>query len=768
MNRFAILLALGAAACSQPPGSSTSAGSSGTTSAAAPTSGSSTGGRGSAASGGSTGGHGSATSGASTGSHSSGATGTAGTTGRVGTSGGSTTGSTGGATAGSSGGATSVAVLPSGDGVNCVQNPGECRSIPWEAGSDLWNGGVLPSYPPTTCAGLHADGTTDDGPAIQACIDAAPTGTAVVLPAATYLIDTPVQIASQVALRGAGMGQTILVVGQSFMAGQANQYSSPLETQSFETDGDGTIAADGSVQTGGTNIYPSPTWMQPSNGYLLSGSPLKGDTTVTLTNAADFTALSAFFGKHNGAMWVSVFGDDDPGLVSGSSGDFLSGDTTDFDGDFCYYCGDNNGWHFMQQLVPVASFDPASRSITLGRPLYFDLYRDPTSKTYGQLYPGTSWPTTAVEGGPQLRVYDMQTIEGGFEDLTLDGSQANVGGSPLVNIEGCAYCWVKGVETINAGGDSGSSHIQLTASYGAEVRDCYVHDGYSNASGADYGIYLYNVNSDHKIENDVMRHNRHSLINQGGGSGICALYNYIDDDYTDDQSYLAGARANHGAHPFMNLFEGNVASHIAADDYHGTSSHDVFFRNWLWGDETGDWTGVNPASLQNIIDGSSTTVDAPTWGFYGVDVYDENSYYAFVGNVLGRPLSQSTYLHVDWSSAIPEVTAANAATDCWATPPTVYTYGCHSGNADGFQTTPLSTSINYGNYDYQSLTSAASIPGDYESGQPLGSPQPLPDSLYYSSKPAFFGTCTWPPIDAASGTTVSIPAELRYEGQSCP
>ena len=50
--------------------------------------------------------------------------------------------------------------------------PSNCRQIPWETGSDIWNGGVLPSYPGVTCTGLAGDGVTDDGPAIQACINA--------------------------------------------------------------------------------------------------------------------------------------------------------------------------------------------------------------------------------------------------------------------------------------------------------------------------------------------------------------------------------------------------------------------------------------------------------------------------------------------------------------------------------------------------------------------------------------------------------------------
>src|SRR6476660_3852994 len=56
--------------------------------------------------------------------------------------------------------------------------PSNCRQIPWQTGSDLWNGGTLPNYTQVTCSGLAGNGTTNDGPAIQTCINNAASGTA--------------------------------------------------------------------------------------------------------------------------------------------------------------------------------------------------------------------------------------------------------------------------------------------------------------------------------------------------------------------------------------------------------------------------------------------------------------------------------------------------------------------------------------------------------------------------------------------------------------
>ncbi len=74
-----------------------------------------------------------------------------------------------------------------------------------------------------------------------------------------------------------------------------------------------------------------------------------------------------------------------------------------------------------------------------------------------------------------------------------------------------------------------------------------------------------------------MFHNRHGVVYQGGGSGTAILSTSSTNEYTDDLTYLGSARTSHGGHPDYNLFEGNVMSHVAADDFFGTTSHIGFF-----------------------------------------------------------------------------------------------------------------------------------------------------------------------------------------------
>jgi hypothetical protein len=204
----------------------------------------------------------------------------------------------------------------------------------------------------------------------------------------------------------------------------------------------------------------------------------------------------------------------------------------------------------------------------------------------------------------------------------------------------------------------------------------------------------------------------------------------VDDDYTDDTSYLGSARFNHGAHPMFNLFEGNIISHITADSYWGSSSHFVNFRNWIWGDETG--TGV-PAK--------------PTWGNALIDVWYNQNYYSFVGNVLG---ASGKWMNPNWSGYNLRNTKCSQ--------PAIYAYGCDSNG--NYNSKASTSSINHGNWDIKTNGVA------YWDG---GSNHTLKSSMYYSIKPAFFGSCSWPAFGPdLSPITNTLPAKARFEGdKSC-
>ena len=67
---------------------------------------------------------------------------------------------------------------------------------------------------------------------------------------------------------------------------------------------------------------------------------------------------------------------------------------------------------------------------------------------------------------------------------------------------------------------------------------------------------------------------------EGAPSGNVIAYNYITKLYYNDNQWCRHAIIHHGAHPLMNLIEGNfIEGSFSGDTYWGTGSHTTFFRN---------------------------------------------------------------------------------------------------------------------------------------------------------------------------------------------
>ena len=597
--------------------------------------------------------------------------------------------------------------------------PANCRQIPWSAGSDLWNGGTLPNYASVTCSAAVANGT-DQTTNINNCINAASAGTAVFLPgnSTCYYINGTVRLKNQVVLRGAGMVFPLS--------------ASTPQTTCINLGANGSFTTQNFSHS--SNLNPATSYNTLPSTFTLSGTPQKGDTTVTIGS-----------GTVTVGTWIKIFGNDDPSLIS----DLLccSGGSN-YHGDFF---GDDTGFYLMQQAVQVTAIvsgtGGAGSVVSISRPLYYP--PDTTARTVAG--PGGVGNVTEPAGA-KYNIITFPTQKAGYESFTVTAT-GDVGAGQIINLQGCLYCWVKGVETVTSGSNSNSAHIEMDWTYGVEIRDSYVHDQRSGASGAGYGIYFQFPSSDGKVENNVVRHSRHGIIFQSGGSGHAILYNYVDDGYTDDLTYLASVRSNHGAHPYMILWEGNVINHFAADDCWGTSSHQVLFRNWLWGDFTGNWT------LASGADAPAPSGSNPSIGFDGIDLYTGQTYYSMVGNVLGISGKHTTWSGATLRTLNPYGTRAN---------PVVYSYGGAAGTAgDGTtcdtilnSTAPSSntTSLNHGNYDYKTNGVA------YWEG---GSNHTLRNSMYYSSKPAFFGSCTWPAFGPdLTPVTNKLPAKAWYESDT--
>ena len=563
---------------------------------------------------------------------------------------------------------------------NDADCPNNCRQIPWKAGSDVWNGGVLPTYTAVTCTGLtEGNGTTDNTAAIQTCLNNLGANQAALIPPGMYYVNGNISVPSNKALRGSG--STNCSQGEWISSTFSGDVGAGSICTTLKYGSGGGIRTAGSAFLGGA--------------VSLAGGYTKGSTSIVTASVPGLAVND----------WI---------VISENQGDTAIPVTWTGEIGNCTWCGEANATgYLMTQIAQVTSV--SGNTIGLSRPMYY---------------------TFKASLNPRLKKLNTGAQKAAVENIKLWGS-TNARGSAHISVDGCIDCWFKGVETYNTPDVAKAYPIYMQYSYGNEIRDSYFHYGQGNSGDRNYGIGFFGPNSDHKVENNIYRENRHSFSQEGGGSGIVFLYNYIDDNYTNDLSYLGSPRSNHGAHPYMTLFEGNIISHFLADDFWGSSSHQTLFRNWIWGDETGGFSGFSSLN--------------PSWGFVALEIAWDQKFYSVVGNVLGN-----TGLHTTWSNAT--VFSGNCSSGSSRSSPSVYKIGCDSNGGGTYQPAVRASTILHGNYDFKTQGVA------FWDG---GSNHNLKTSMYYSSKPSFFGNCTWPVFGHdLSPMTGVLPALARYNGSS--
>jgi PKD repeat protein len=545
------------------------------------------------------------------------------------------------------------------------------RSTQWyPAGLDVV-GGIPTSFTATnTISGVHPNGLVDDSGTINNAIASAASNTVLYLPAGKYLISSAdIRMANGVVLRGAK------AQGQAPFLPTADATATTL------------VMANGHrVYFSGGDKSSSFSPASP-NGTSINVGYTAGSTNLTLSSGSGYAAgdLIAIYQNKDG-NWI-----DDRGYS------WLGGDYG------------NPESHVWQQYSTITSVN--GNVITVEPPLY-------------QVTPSPTGQCVRKQTGTISRA--------GLENLRVQGDGQNSQG--LVLFTFCKYSWMRGVETYNAGANSGGSpHVWTMFCYACEFRHNYCHHGAGNASGENYGLEFYHWNSRHKIEDNIIRDTRHAIAFEGGGSGCVMLYNYTDDNWeegsTDANSFLSIDQAgNHGAHPHMNLWEGNNAANIFFDYTQGSSSHNTVFRNTYRGYRTA-YPLSNPW-LQTLC-----------------AVYAHNWYENFIGNILGNP---------SMAGRGGVVINNNGS----GTVPSIFQFGMVSSGGGYNDAKAYETAILQGNYDYVSQSI-------YTNSDPSNTI--LPVSLYYTNglAPAYFGSLRFPPYDntrvsAPQINRTNIPAGYRY------
>jgi PKD repeat protein len=353
----------------------------------------------------------------------------------------------------------------------------------------------------------------------------------------------------------------------------------------------------------------------------------------------------------------------------------------------------------------------------------------------------TIWPPLyyglTPNGAPKMHNYgsiNNQASFCGIEDLTIDATgHSTVWG---VVLETTYACWMKNVRSIKVN----NYHVYNYRTLFNEFAKVFIDDSpdyLPNHGGILVGATATGEPATATFIYDCIFNKILPGVEMNGGSAGCVIaYNYFRDPRYSDTAQAMGLCMNHSAQNMMNLYEGNVVNMIMSDGYFGGSSHNTVFRNWATG-----WTETF-GSL------NSRPIALCKWSLY------EN----IVGNVVGI------------TNFTPDYYMATAEGFGYETSTAFYFGYPNGGNADYIGTRPPSTDrVNA--YD-RNVTNTMILHGNWDSKtksqiwSPSISDRNLPNSLYLSSKPAWFGNLVWPPFDPAKGYSnldfSSIPAGYRF------
>jgi len=318
----------------------------------------------------------------------------------------------------------------------------------------------------------------------------------------------------------------------------------------------------------------------------------------------------------------------------------------------------------------------------------------------------------------------------GVENLTVSGYSDGA-----IRFEVAAYSWAKNVEVTQWLGEG----VAFDNSFRCELRDSYIHDGaWPQPGGGGYAISLGSGSAEILIENNIALMSNKLMVARSAGAGSVVGYNYIDDGIilTAEKWVEVGLNASHMAGPHHVLFEGNDAFNFDSDKTHGSATYHTVFRNWLHGFRK---PFVSPET-KHAIDDAKQSGNGPM-RCAGAQAY---SYWmTFVGNVLGEAGRMDGFVY--------DATGPGSFNKR-----AIWMLGWDDAAPQPYDPNVAATTVREGNWDW--LQRKQSWTG--------GKAKPLPDSLYRTEKPAFFGKYAWPWVDPSSGKTATLPAKARFDAHT--
>ena len=603
--------------------------------------------------------------------------------------------------------------------------------IPQERKIDWSQAGVEGGIPTRTtiCATIDAatygNGVTDASGAIQSALDSCPSGQVVYLPAGEYFLASSIILGSYVTLRGAGPDQTILLgddIGSIVVIGASRSNTSGINIVSGYTKGsEELVLEDASTITVGS---------------YLRVDELNNDTIpVTNVGYGTCTWCGRDYGNRVRGQFVKVTGKNGNNITISPEMYFT------FSADkIPQVQGQNYGigaeYSGIEDLTIKNDWNPSKVQGTDGKE--YSSVRDHTSSSDGSDRPVTGdwdyyWLKTGEDGSSFPQWQPNTAYEGDYSNSRV----------PL-NIMNTANCWAKNIKIERCG----SRCVQFQYNnYRFELRDSHITKCINKwDSNNCYGTLIGSYTSGTLIENNIYESVSDGPMFAWSASGNVVGYNYIYDCHRVNVMrtwFQAIGAAHHGSHTSYNLWEGNEMEAAYFDQYWGSHSHNTMFRNRIIGKYMVD--GIAVDNIQAI---------------HSISTEKNVHYQNYIGNVLGTDNYHDKYENNC-------IGCPNGYYDKLIYRTGYVSSGSCSTDDDDPET--FNTMLRHMNYDYVS----DSVKHCGDAGEPncqgTNGDTILPDSLYYSSKPDWYGSAAWPAIGPdLNPMTSDIPAKMRFEAMQNP
>ena len=243
--------------------------------------------------------------------------------------------------------------------------------------------------------------------------------------------------------------------------------------------------------------------------------------------------------------------------------------------------------------------------------------------------PPLQWDCTVYATRIERSALDLKLSKIGFEDLVFTFDAANH--PPFaISMDHAVECWaynIKAPEWKKA--TSSGSVVNIDSSYKSEVRKCDFRTLAKTTYSDDGAIQILN-SSNLLIEDNIAIDFDSGIYDSGKTYNNLCAYNYMPGE---DGNY-----PGHNGHNSGTLFEGNVVNNFHLDAYHGSGSHQTFYRNWIYQGLYIKRFMYYMVAAGNVFGWDGTYTDSSS---YGLPNIGNSSFFGNANHFTGDP-------HADW------------------------------------------------------------------------------------------------------------------------